>query len=178
MEWEREWVKALSAVDAGFRALPQEKARRLHELSLAMVALKERMQHLVEQVEAADLCAGCGGACCVCGKYHFSAVDLLVYRATGEPLFSPRFDNGLCPYLGEPNCLIPPGYRPFNCITFNCELIEDRLAPDDIDSFYRMERDLKGLYAGIRSLFPGAAMDGPLLRGAACSPGPRATNAV
>ncbi|BCG45728.1 hypothetical protein GEOBRER4_n0494 [Citrifermentans bremense] len=170
MEWEREWVKAVAAVDAVFQALPQEKAHRLHELSRAMVALKERMQRLVEQVEAAESCAGCGGACCVCGKYHFSAADLLAYRATGEPLFSPRFDNGLCPYLGEPGCLIPPGYRPFNCITFNCELIEDRLAHSDVSRFYLMERELKGLYAEIRSLFPGGAMDGPLLRHAVPAP--------
>jgi hypothetical protein len=170
MQWEREWGKAVSAVDAGFRALPLEKAHRLRELSRAMIALKERMQHLVAQVDAAELCAGCGGACCVCGKYHFTAVDLLVYLSTQEPLFSPRFDNGLCPYLGEPNCLVPAGYRPFNCITFNCELIEDRLARDEVAGFYLMERELRDLYAEIRSLFPGGAMDGPLLRDAAHSP--------
>lgn len=177
MKWEREWGKAVSAVNAGFLALPQEKAHRLRELSRAMVALKERMQHLVAQVDAAELCAGCGGACCVCGKYHFAAVDLLVYLATQELLFAPRFDNGLCPLLGEPNCLVPAGYRPFNCITFNCELIEDRLADSDVSRFYLMERELRELYAEIRSLFPRGAMDGSLLRDAAPSPILRTTTA-
>lgn len=164
MEWERQWQKGVDAVSAGFIALPKPELERLRALARAMVELKERMQDVAARVDAAAHCAGCGGACCVSGRYHFTAADLLVYLATAAPLFTPRFDSGLCPYLGEPHCLIPAGYRPFNCITFNCEVIEDRLLPEELSRFYLLERELRQGYREIRSLFPDRSMDGSLLR--------------
>ena len=163
MGFEKKWQEGLDEVGAAFALLVEPDLQRLRTQARAMVALKEAMQELVATADAASHCAGCGGACCVCGKFHFSAVDLLVYLATGAPLFTPRFDNGLCPYLGEGRCLIPPGYRPFNCITFNCELIEDRLSRDGVARFYEMERELRRSYGEIRSLFPSGMMDGSLL---------------
>ncbi|QXE89526.1 hypothetical protein [Geomonas subterranea] len=161
--WDHEWQEAVHRVTAAFGRLPHPVRLELEEFARGMAAHKEAMQQLVAQVDAAAHCAGCGGACCARGKYHFSAVDLLVYLAAGKPLFAPRFDNGLCPYLGEPECLIPPGYRPFNCITFNCDLIEDQLPREEVSRFYKMEQELAARYAEIRALFPGRSMDGPLL---------------
>lgn len=161
--WEKEWLQGVAAVTTVFVELPAAGRDKLAELARSMVSLKESMQQLVAGVDAAAHCAGCGGACCVSGKYHFRIADLLVYLATGKSLFAPRFDNGRCPYLGEPECLIPAGYRPFNCITFNCDLIEDQLPRDEVSRFYRMEQELKARYAEIRSLFPARSMDGPLL---------------
>lgn len=163
MEWESEWQERVDAVTAAFSLLPETDLLRLGLLSRAMVAHKEAMQELVARVDAASHCALCGGACCVRGRYHFSAVDLLVYLATGKPLFTPRFDNGLCPFLGDAACLIPAGYRPFTCITFNCDVIEDQLTRDEVSRFYQMEKELQERYAEIRSLFPPKSMDGPLL---------------
>ncbi|QWV93917.1 hypothetical protein KP004_01610 [Geomonas oryzisoli] len=161
--WDHEWQEAVTRVTAAFERLPQAVRLDLEELARGMVAHKESMQQLVAGVDAATHCAGCGGACCVKGKYHFSAVDLLVYLAAAKPLFAPRFDNGLCPFLGEPECLIPAGYRPFNCITFNCDLIEDQLTRDEVSRFYRMEQELSARYAEIRGMFPGRSMHGSLL---------------
>lgn len=164
MEWERQWQNGVDAVTEAFSALPQADLLKLRGLALGMLAQKEAMQDLAAKADAATHCASCGGACCVSGKYHFTAVDLLVYLATDGQLFSPRFDNGLCPFLGEPRCLIPTGYRPFNCITFNCDVIEDRLSRDELSRFYLMERELRRSYGEIRSLFPPRMMDGSLLR--------------
>ena len=164
MSFERQWREGVLQVSAGFAALREPEMERMRVLAHSMMARKEAMQALVASVDAASRCAGCGGACCVSGKYHFSAVDLLVYLVTGAPLFTPRFDNGLCPYLGDACCLIPPGYRPFNCITFNCDLIEDRFSRDELSRFYAMERELRLDYGEIRSLFPAKKMDGSLLR--------------
>ncbi|WP_224984546.1 hypothetical protein [Geomonas agri] len=161
--WDHVWQEAVSRVTAAFQQLPVPVRRDLEALATAMVAHKQAMQRLVSQADAASHCAACGGACCAKGKYHFSAVDLLVYLATAKPLFAPRFDNGLCPFLGEPECLIPAGYRPFNCITFNCDLIEDQLPRDEVARFYQMEQELSARYTEIRALFPAGSMAGSLL---------------
>lgn len=161
--WNHEWQERVGGVTASFERLPDAERKTLDQLARGMVAHKEAMQQIVAQVDAAGSCAGCGGTCCVSGRYHFGAADLLVYLSTERPLFTPRFENGLCPFLGDGECLIPAGFRPFNCITFNCDLIEDRLSQEEVSRFYRMERELKQLYAEIRSLFPPRSMDGPLL---------------
>jgi hypothetical protein len=126
---------------------------------------KRAMQAYASRVDSASRCAACGGACCRSGKYHFSEVDLLVYLAAGRPLFAPLFDNLLCPYLGEGGCFMEPALRPFNCITFNCELIEELLSREEVASFYRLERELRCCYLEISSLFTGSPLSRALLKG-------------
>ena len=160
---EEQWRQGVCWVTRGYLALPQELRGRLHELSAALREKRYAMQALVAQLGASAHCAGCGGECCVAGKYHFTRADLLVYLDAGETLFAPIFDNGLCPYLGSQGCLIPASFRPFNCITFNCELIEDLLSEQELACFYRMERELRRGYGEIRDLFPEQTMHGALL---------------
>ena len=162
-DFAEQWSEGVRQVTRAYTDLPEQQLERLRELSAALKGLRCRMQSLVAGVGAAEHCAGCGGECCVAGKYHFTRADLLVYLADGEPLFQPLFDNGLCPYLGREGCLMKASYRPFNCITFNCERIEDLLSQDELADFYRMERELRKSYGEIRSLFPDQSMHGALL---------------
>ena len=165
-----QWQQGVLRVTADYLALSQQVLHRLQVLSAELQEKKCAMQALVARVGAAAHCAGCGGECCVAGKYHFTKADLLVYLAAGEPLFEPLFGNGLCPYLGQAGCLIPAAFRPFNCITFNCERIEDLLSEHDLAGFYRMERELRRCYDEIRSLFPEQTMYGALLAEATAQP--------
>jgi len=158
-----QWRAGVRLVTQAYLAAPEPLRARLRELAALLKETKCAMQALVARVDAAAHCAGCGGECCVKGKYHFTKADLLVYLVDGKPLFVPLFSNGLCPNLGCQGCLIPTAYRPFNCITFNCELIEDLLPGEDLASFYRMERELRLRYQEIRSLFPEQTMHGALL---------------
>ncbi|OGU05775.1 MAG: hypothetical protein A2075_02035 [Geobacteraceae bacterium GWC2_58_44] len=169
MDFDKQWHDGVRRVSAAFSALPEPELERVRRLGSLMMEQKGAMQALVAQVDAASHCAGCGGACCVAGKYHFTAVDLLVHLATGAPLFAPLFHNGLCSYLAEAGCLMAPAYRPFNCITFNCELIEDLLPEHEVARFYRLERELRRSYGEMRALFPGNSMDGALLQGETAS---------
>ncbi|HJV33951.1 hypothetical protein [Geomonas sp.] len=162
--YEELWREGVRRVTAGYALLSRADREQVDRLCRSMVARKEAMQALVARVDAASHCAGCGGACCVKGKYHVTPVDLVVYLATGAELFAPLFDNGLCPYLAPEGCLMPPGYRPFNCITFNCELIEDQLPEEEVALFYLWESELRESYRQLRALFPDRSADGPLLK--------------
>jgi len=163
MTVEDSWREQVARVSLLLSQFPQEEHARLAELCERLREQKLALQALADRADAAASCAACGGACCVTGKYHVTPVDLLVYLVNGELLFAPHFESGLCPYLGEGGCLMRPAYRPFNCITFNCELIEDLLSAEEVSRFYRLERELKGSYQAIRALFPGGGMDGALL---------------
>lgn len=164
MDFARQWQDGVGRVTAAFAALGAERRTELSALLLKLMEQKLTMQALVEQVDAAVHCAQCKGECCVAGRYHFTGVDLLAYLATATPLFTPLFDNGLCCYLARERCLMPAGYRPFNCITFNCERIEDLLPEPEVERFYRLERELRESYRQIRALFPGSNIGSPLLQ--------------
>jgi hypothetical protein len=165
MSLEDEWRDGLQRVVRAYDGLCQVEGGKVRTLCLLMMERKEAMYALTKEVDASIHCAACGGACCVRGKYHFTPVDLLAYLVTGKELFSPLFDNGLCPYLDQTSCLMPPAYRPFNCITFNCEIIEDHLQPHEVGRFYQLERELRLDYVAIRAVFPAGFIDGALLKG-------------
>jgi hypothetical protein len=44
-------------------------------------------------------------------------------------------------------------YRPFNCVTFNCERIESLLRPADVERFYELEKKLRVLYGVMEKIF-------------------------
>lgn len=49
--------------------------------------------------------------------------------------------------------MMAPSLRPFPCITFNCERIEELWEPERIAAFYRGERQLRALYGKLEQLF-------------------------
>jgi hypothetical protein len=146
------WVRGVAAVRNEYAALPYALRVQLAECIALIKLRKKTLQALVDEVRAGEICAACGGECCARGKNHFTVVDLLAYLADDRQLFTPRFGREICPYLGEFCCLMPPEYRPYNCITFVCERVEGLLAPREQALFYAVERELRELYERLERL--------------------------
>lgn len=157
------WNLAVAAVTAEFAALPLAQQTLLAEMSEAVKDCKRELHAVVETVSAAGVCADCGGECCRTGKYHFTVVELLVHLVERKELFTPRFEQQFCPYFGERGCLMAPAYRPFNCVIFNCERLENQLTPARKERLVRLERMLRGDYAGFEKLFGNRFMGGLLM---------------
>lgn len=133
--------------------MPPMLRAELDAAARAVRHARRELHRLAEDRQSAAICASCGGKCCVRGKYHVTVADLLVFLAEGEPLIVPRFESGLCPYLGDRGCMIEPSLRPFTCITFNCELVEGGWEPERIEAFYGRERELRTLYEELQRSF-------------------------
>jgi hypothetical protein len=157
------WDLAVAAVTAEFAALPLEQQTLLAEMSEAVVVCKRELHAVVETVSAAGVCTACGGECCRTGKYHFTVVELLVHLVERKELFTPRFEQQFCPYLDERGCLMASAYRPFNCVIFNCEQLENQLTTAQKERLIRLERELRSLYAGFERLFGNRFMGGLLM---------------
>jgi hypothetical protein len=146
-----EWgVAALRREYEGLSPLTRERAERL---AAAIKTCKEKIHLMLEGPSAAAVCARCGGECCKKGKNHFSAIDLIVFLHEGRELFEPYFEREICPYLGDGGCLMGPGYRPYNCITFICEAVEDLLEEKEKRVFYSSGEELRALYREMEGLF-------------------------
>ena len=157
------WNLAVAAVAAEFALLLPSRKALLAELTESAKTCKKELHAVAEGVSVANICAACGGECCMTGKYHVTVVDLLVYLVEGKELFEPRFEQERCPFLGERGCLMEPACRPFNCVTFNCERVELLLEPQDMERLVRLEQALRALYGRFEELFGNRFMGGLLM---------------
>lgn len=156
------WNLAVDALAVEHAALPPSLKGVVAGLAAAVKGAKEALHGIAEGVDVAAICAACGGECCLSGKFHVTVVDILVYLAEGRELFTPRFGQGRCPYLGAQGCLMAPPYRPFNCVTFNCERVESLLEPQAKDRSVSLERELRALYGRFEEEFGNRFMGGLL----------------
>lgn len=163
MDDQERWARAVAAVTAEYAALPSRLVDVVGIKAAEIRVVKERLCGFAAEVGAAAICAACGGECCLRGKYHFTAVDLLVFLAAGMPLFQPHFGGENCPYGGESGCRMASSFRPFNCVTYNCEQVEGLWPPARVAAFYGLERLLRQLYADLESLFNNRFMHGLLM---------------
>lgn len=137
-EVERDWLKA-----------------RLAVIEATQLALDE----LFRKVGGVEACAGCDGACCGCGRHHVTLTNLLAYLLSGEDPPPPDFSR-TCPYLGDHGCRLPVTRRPYNCITFFCETLDDCLTAADRDLLSVLDRQLRSEYQRIAERYPTASLRG------------------
>lgn len=148
-----QWNLAIAAVADEFSRLSPDRRDAVREAAQDVISCKQAIHAIVEAVAAAGICAACGGECCRTGKYHFEVADLLVYLAEGRELFIPRFNQDACPYLGDNGCLMDPGCRPFNCVSFNCERVECLFESQEKECLIRLELNLREGCRRIEGLF-------------------------
>lgn len=157
------WAAAVERVRTDYLALPQTLKLRLSDLSIEIMALKARHQTAAATAAADEACAECGGSCCRFGKHHFTVVDLLVYLSAGRELFSPAFENPVCPYHNGCGCLMEPSLRPFNCIIFLCEQLETALEEQARADLAGIETRLRALYGEFEKLLGNRFANGLLI---------------
>lgn len=159
------WSQLVTQVNAELADLPADERTWL-ETQLQLIADLQRQLHaLFETANGAEICRDCRGECCGHGSFHFTLVNLLGYLVSGEPLLKPDFHAG-CPYLGSAGCQIPVALRPFNCVTFICATIEQRLPAAQQEQFYALERQLRQAYLAFDSRYRGSSLRGLLQSGA------------
>jgi hypothetical protein len=147
------WDRGVAEIQGTYAALSPQLKTRVNKCLTAIRSCKKTLHLIGEGAGAGKICERCGGECCIRGKNHLTAVDLLVYFNEGKTIFTPAFEQRICPYLGENGCHMGPEYRPYNCVTFICERVEDLLAPLEKERYYVIESELRGLYEDLKQLF-------------------------
>lgn len=163
MTEKESWEQAVAAVAGEYAALAPDARTWAEERSSAIREAKKALNAISQKVSGGEICAACRGECCARGRHHVTVVDLLVHLAVGRPLPVPDFAVDHCPWLGAAGCRMDPVCRPFNCITFNCERVEELLEPSDRERFYRVEGELRVVYGEVEEFFGNRFMQGLLL---------------
>lgn len=128
-----------------------------------IAALQEKIHAFFLEAGGADLCSSCNGECCDRGKNHLTLANILPFFLEGRTPPEPDFSRP-CPALGDQGCLYGPGRRPFNCVTFLCEQVEDRLDASTREAFYAAERELRQVYLEMDGRYAGSSMRGIFIR--------------
>ena len=137
------WDRGVALLTKEFSLLAVERRDELSMLLTEVGRLKEELLSLSDAADGSSLCAACGGACCRVGRYHPTALDLLACRSTEETPVTPDFASGACPFLGAAGCRIAPSRRPFACVSFICEPIEERLSGVEVARLHQVEEELR-----------------------------------
>ncbi len=149
----REELLALSDAE---RAWLIEHLQQIHQL-------QRRIHVFFEIADGARHCLACNGACCEKGRHHLTLVNLLGFLLSEQALPEPDF-SASCPFLTATGCCLDVERRPFNCVTFNCELVEDVLSEENRAAFYQLERQLRQLYESFDKRYAGSSLRGLLIR--------------
>jgi hypothetical protein len=129
--------------------------RRLGRIAV----LQDDLDLLFDQAGGSATCARCDGACCGCGRHHLTLTNLLAYLLGDETPPPPDFSR-TCPLLGESGCLLPASRRPYNCITFFCETLNQRLDEADRVRLCDLDRQLRAVYEEVAARYPLASLRG------------------
>ena len=169
-ELEQSWHAIMTRLTSELSALPPgERAWMAAELA-GIARLQADLHRDVRATGGETVCAGCVEVCCDRGKNHLTLVNALFELLEGR---IPPFDAAApCPQLGPAGCLLPPEHRPFNCITFNCEAVENRLSAEARVRFYAIEKELRRRYLRFDRRYAGSSLRGLLIRASRLGPTP------
>lgn len=157
------WQDCLRRLCAELPLLPAAEREWL-DRNLQDIQTRQRQLHtFFQRADGARHCIACGGACCAKGRHHLTLVNLLGYLAAGDEPPQPDF-TATCPFLAPSGCRLDVPRRPFNCVTFNCEAVEDALDEAGRADFYRLEAELRQAYEAFDRRYAGSSLRGLLIR--------------
>lgn len=157
------WSELLDRLRAEVQALPSGERRWIAQRLSAITLVQEELHACAANAGSETVCAGCVEVCCDRGKHHTTLVNLLFYLIEGQAPPVADF-NRPCPQLSPAGCLYSPGRRPFNCVTFNCAAVEDRMPVAARERFYTLEPALRALYESFDQRYAGSSLRGLLIR--------------
>ena len=127
---------------------------------LAVIAdIQTALDELFRAAGGVDACTGCDGACCGCGRHHVTLTNVLAYLVAGEDPPAPDFSRS-CPYLDAEGCRLPVARRPYNCITFFCEILDSRLDGAARERLHALDAQLRNEYLRVAERYPAAGLRG------------------
>ncbi|PLX81284.1 MAG: hypothetical protein C0614_06840 [Desulfuromonas sp.] len=154
-----DWRQLHKRLGTELASLDEAELEWLRVEVAAISRIQEQLNRLFITAGGAQLCQTCRGECCGCGRHHLTLTNLLGGLLAGiEP---PEPDFSLtCPYLGATGCRLVPARRPYNCITFFCEPLEENLGAAGRARLRDLDGRLREHYQLIAGRYPLASLRG------------------
>jgi hypothetical protein len=154
-----DWHKLLNRLHCELGALEDVERRWLARQIAEIGHLQVELDAMFRTADGPATCSACLDNCCGCGRHHLTLTNLLAYLLAGETPPVPDF-NSACPFLDARGCRLPVARRPYNCITFFCETLDERLDHGDREQLRRLDRRLRRAYQRVAERYPAASLRG------------------
>ncbi|MEJ2469839.1 MAG: hypothetical protein P8Y96_01830 [Desulfuromonadales bacterium] len=154
-----DWPTLLQRTRDSLDRLDASEKNWIRERLKAIESLQTALDGLFCAADGSALCAACAGACCGCGRHHLTLGNLLAFLLESQEPPVPDPEQ-TCPYLGPSGCRLPVRSRPYNCITFFCEHLEERLSNADRLRLRELDRMLRREYQRLADRYPAASLRG------------------
>jgi len=171
------WATTLDRARCELAELPVADRDWLAAQVSRIGGLQAGLDRLFRDVGGPAICAACLGGCCGGARHHVTLTNLLGYLLAGEEPPAPDFSL-ICPQLGAQGCRLPAERRPFNCIIFLCDKIDDQLTNEQRIAFDGIEAELRNAYHAVAERCLGASLRGLLLAAARVGERPLLTGAA
>lgn len=154
-----DWPELLQRLRRELALLGEPEAHWLRDRLAAIETAQLALDDLFREANGHEACSGCDGSCCACGRHHITLTNLFAYLLAGED--PPAPDPGsVCPYLSDQGCRLPAARRPYNCITFFCETLEEGLTSGQREQLRTLDGQLRREYLRIEKRYPAATLRG------------------
>lgn len=157
------WKSIVARLMNEYRKLPVPEQQWIDKRLNRIEAIQTELHQLFCAVEGEGICCRCQGDCCAKGHNHMTLANLLSFARRDSVPPAAVFSR-TCPFLGARGCELSAASRPYNCITFICDRIENALEPESREQFYALDRELRAVYLEFSDRYRGAAMTGLLIQ--------------
>ncbi|MBW2477392.1 MAG: hypothetical protein JRE63_08740 [Deltaproteobacteria bacterium] len=151
------WQTFLEHVRTEFDRLPVIEQRWLEDRVQKIARFQVAIDQLFQAVQGGKICKVCGGACCDSGRHHLSLANLLGLLFANASPPTPDFSRG-CPFVGDDGCLLAIPHRPYNCITFFCDSLDNRMTAEQRTLLANHDRALRAEYTAIAQRYEAAGL--------------------
>ena len=154
-----DWPALLQKLRVELDALDVTDRQWLSDRLDSIAAIQLELDDLFRLAGGVQVCAKCNGACCGCGRHHLTLTNLLAFLLKDDEPPAPDLGK-TCPYLGEQGCRLQVSRRPYNCITFFCEQLEENLSEENRQQLRFMDQQLRRQYQALAERYPAASLRG------------------
>jgi len=154
-----DWRQLLERLGAELAALGDAEREWLATQVAAIGRIQEELDRLFITAGGEQACRSCLGECCGCGRHHLTLTNLLGALLAGREPVEPDFSLP-CPFLGPSGCRLIPALRPYNCITFFCDTLEQNLGTAGRARLRDLDARLRSHYQAVADRYPLASLRG------------------
>lgn len=156
------WDLGITKVKVLLLNLTDREKTALATLLESYSQTKEAIVAIATKVDAASICLECGGKCCLNGKYRINVLDALAHVTLETPISVDFSQKPICPYGTSQGCKMGPALRPADCALFLCEVIDEKLSPENRRVLMILEDSLRQVISKASNL-TGESIKTPLL---------------
>ena len=153
------WLALIAQIRNELSVMPVKERAWLEARVAAIGEIQHALNRLFQKAGGIQACAVCDGECCDCGRHHLTLINIIAFLVDGDVPPAPDFENP-CPFLGDRGCLLPAARRPYNCITFFCDTLDERLDEQGRREVEALDQQLRNEYERVEKRYPVATLRG------------------